>query len=750
MKLAKLNLLIAVGMVLLLVTPAQSQFVKTLGGSSNDYGFGVAQASDGGFVVTGRTGSFGAGHYDVLIAKFDASGNLLWMKTLGGTNRDDGWSVIEASDGALVVAGYTESFDAGNGYFLIAKLDSSGNHLWTRTLGGTEGEHAFSVIGTSDGGLVVGGYTYSFGAGGLDCLLAKFDSSGNHLWTKALGGTDADDCYSVIEASDGGLVVTGSTWSFGAGMWDILIAKFDAAGGHLWTRTLGGKPLDIGYSVIQVSDGGLVVTGEVQIIETTPFHNDLILAKFDSAGNHLWTRTLGGTSDDRGYSATEASDGGLVVTGQTNSFGTGSWDFLLAKFDSAGNHLWTRTLGTTASGMVYSSVIQASDGGFVLVEYTDNFGAGYYDLLLAKFDSLGNTCLGEFVTPTITSPSLTITSPSPTVTSPSPTIIIPSPTITSPTPTITVVCVDSFPNLISIADVGNDQGKQVRVKWDRCYCDSEGSPITITEYSLWRRIDQYLVTDCKDNPYNKTSYPPGDWDFVRTVPARGESTYNTVCPTLADSTEAEGMYWSVFFVSAMTSDPLVYFDSDPDSGYSLDNIPPLPILNLELVGKDSTHLYLDWTVPGEYPGEEAIFGYDIRYNTVPLVGDPVTWWDNATPCSGQEFFGCSPGETDSLKATFEPIGVTPYYFAIKAKDLRPNFSLISNVTDKFMCGDVDNDTTVGLADVVYLINYVLKSGDPPEPYVFVGDVTCEGVVDIVDVVHLINYLFRDGPTPCTP
>jgi hypothetical protein len=159
---------------------------------------------------------------------------------------------------------------------------------------------------------------------------------------------------------------------------------------------------------------------------------------------------------------------------------------------------------------------------------------------------------------------------------------------------------------------------------------------------------------------------------------------------------------------------------------------------------------LNWTVPGEYPGEETIFGYDIRYNTVPLDTDPVSWWNNATPCSGEEFFTLFAGEVDSFKAGFDTIGITPYYFAIKAKDLRPNYSLISNVTPKFMCGDCNNDTSVTVSDVVYLITYVLKSGPQPKLYVFVGDVTCDGVVNVTDIVYLINYLFKNGPVPCTP
>jgi hypothetical protein len=153
MKLTKRNLLMAIGLVLLLSNPvrAQSQFVKILRGG--DYGWSVIEASDRGLVVTEWTTSFGAGSRDVLLSRFDASGNHLWTRTLGGGSADDGFSVIEASDGGLVVTGLTYNFGAGGSDLLLAKFNASGNHLWTRTLGGGSADWGYSVIEASDGGL---------------------------------------------------------------------------------------------------------------------------------------------------------------------------------------------------------------------------------------------------------------------------------------------------------------------------------------------------------------------------------------------------------------------------------------------------------------------------------------------------------------------------------------------------------------------------------------------------------------------
>jgi len=135
------------------------------------------------------------------------------------------------------------------------------------------------------------------------------------------------------------------------------------------------------------------------------------------------------------------------------------------------------------------------------------------------------------------------------------------------------------PRITSITDVENDQGRQVSVSWERALYDAPGDSISITGYSLWRRIDELPSTTQSQRAsavdlLPRLSYPPGDWHYVLTVPARGETEYHCVAPTLCDSTITNGMCYSTFFVSAMTPDPLLYYDSVPDSGYSVDNLAP--------------------------------------------------------------------------------------------------------------------------------------------------------------------------------
>ncbi len=142
-----------------------SHFCKAIGGKNDDRGVSLIQTSDGGYAITGSTKSFGAGGYDVYVVKLDAKGNLQWTKTIGGPDREEGNSLIQTSDGGYAIAGYTTSFGAGGYDVYVVKLDAKGNLQWTKTIGGPGTEEGRSLIQTSDGGYAIAGSTTSFGAG---------------------------------------------------------------------------------------------------------------------------------------------------------------------------------------------------------------------------------------------------------------------------------------------------------------------------------------------------------------------------------------------------------------------------------------------------------------------------------------------------------------------------------------------------------------------------------------------------------
>jgi hypothetical protein len=152
-------------------------WTKTFGGIDDDRGHSVQQTSDGGYVVAGYTVSFGAGNSsDVWLIKTDASGDTLWTKTFGGSNSDGGYSVQQTSDGGYIVTGGTHSFGAGDYDVWLIKTDASGGTSWTKTFGGDSKDMGHSVQQTAEGGYVVTGYTESFGAGDKDLWLIKTET----------------------------------------------------------------------------------------------------------------------------------------------------------------------------------------------------------------------------------------------------------------------------------------------------------------------------------------------------------------------------------------------------------------------------------------------------------------------------------------------------------------------------------------------------------------------------------------------
>jgi hypothetical protein len=204
-------------------------WTKTYGGTSYEYGSSVQQISNGNYVIAGYTGSFGAGNADVYFIKTDSLGDTLWTKTFGENNSDEGYSVQQTSDGGYIITGNTSSFGVAGDIYLV-KTNPLGDTLWTRYYGGTSTDRGRSVHQTSDGGFIIAGETQSFGVGSWDVYLIRTETLGDSLWTRTYGGFSGDRGYSVQQTSDGGYIIAGITNSFGVGNADVYLIKTDGNG----------------------------------------------------------------------------------------------------------------------------------------------------------------------------------------------------------------------------------------------------------------------------------------------------------------------------------------------------------------------------------------------------------------------------------------------------------------------------------------------------------------------------------------
>jgi alpha-tubulin suppressor-like RCC1 family protein len=188
----------------------------------------VKQTTDNGYIIAGMTQSFGAGGSDIYIIKTNSTGDTLWTKIIGGSGQDYAWSVIQTADGGYAVTGYTQSFGAGNADIFLIKLNNTGTIQWSKTIGGTNADWGQELIQTTDLGYAILGYTNSFGAGNEDIYLVKTDANGNVAWSKTFGGSSSELGYSLQQSNDNGFFIAGVSSSFSGNK--IYIIKTDALG----------------------------------------------------------------------------------------------------------------------------------------------------------------------------------------------------------------------------------------------------------------------------------------------------------------------------------------------------------------------------------------------------------------------------------------------------------------------------------------------------------------------------------------
>ena len=224
--------------------------------------------------------------------------------------------------------------------------------------------------------------------GVITFLLLVSDSGAipSEQWNKTFGVIGNDGATSVQQTSDEGYIFVGYTYRPGYSN-DAWIIKTDVLGNGQKENIFGGTDLDEAKSVQQASDGGYIIAGYTQSYGAGS--GDAWLIKTDASGNEQWNKTFGGSSSDRAESVQQTSDGGYIIAGNTQSYGAGSGDAWLIKTDASGKEQWDKTFGgTTDEGAL--SVQQISNGGYILAGWTNSYGAGSGDAWLIKTDAKGN------------------------------------------------------------------------------------------------------------------------------------------------------------------------------------------------------------------------------------------------------------------------------------------------------------------------------------------------------------------------
>ena len=418
----------------------QFEWAKQIGASSSGDVSSITTDSNGNVLVGGlfqgnididgdgnndfTSNGFGDGG-DGYVAKFDSNGNLVWAKQIGGSIDDNVNSITTDSSGNVLVAGgfggnididgdgnndFSSNNDSSNNDAFAAKLDSNGNLVWAKQIGGsvTTGNYISGIITDSSGNALVAGtfkgnididgdgnndFT-SNNDGSNDSYVAKFDSNGNLVWAKRIGGSNGNSSGAItIDSSDNVLVAGGFKGNIDIdddgnnnftsnGEADSYVAKFDSNGNLVWAKQIGGSSLDYANSITTDSsdnvfvggsfNGNIDIDGDGNNDFTSISDIDGYVAKLDSNGNLVWAKQIGGSSLDYANSITTDSSDNVFVGGSFNGNididGDGNNDFtsngngnhtFTAKYDSNGNLVWVKhnlhnayTITTDSSGNV--------------------------------------------------------------------------------------------------------------------------------------------------------------------------------------------------------------------------------------------------------------------------------------------------------------------------------------------------------------------------------------------------------------
>jgi len=407
---------------------------KKFGGSSSDLPYAMAADASGNIYVTGyfyNTINFGGsshsskGSADIYVASFTPSGQYRWSTAFGGSSSDYGYGLAVDAAGNVYVTGSmynsmncggsTLSTKGGRDVFVCA-FDSAGKHKWSSNFGSTSTDYGYAIGTDSNSNVYVTGYHYGsidFGgstlksSGSYDIFLASFDSNGKHRWSKNFGNTSSDYGYGLAVDGSDNVYITGTFYlygiNFGGGILygngsnDIFLASFSPSGNHRWSKAFGGTSSDYAYGAAVDKSGNVYITGYMYGSVnfgggslTSNGSGDAYVASFTPAGAHRWSKNFGGTSSDYGYGLAADAKGNMYVTGyyyNTITFGkgtvgshtsNGSYDAFIASFDATGNYRWSRSHGSTSSDYG-RAVAAAPDGGAYAAGYfyyTVDFGGG--------------------------------------------------------------------------------------------------------------------------------------------------------------------------------------------------------------------------------------------------------------------------------------------------------------------------------------------------------------------------------------
>lgn len=365
----------------------QGTTIVTLRGQNSEVASTIKVLPDNSVILVGRTNSSGAGNYDVLAARIDTQGNIVWARTYGGSGWDEAQNALIAADGNIIAVGKTNSFGGGEFDIYVLKISTeNGTLLWSRTIGGPRSEEARAIVAVP-GGYILAGKTNSFGAGEEDFYIVGIDHYGEVTFTKTFGGTSRDELVSILPA-DGSLIAVGNTISFGSGEMDIYLLNITYKGELIWNKIVGTPGWEEATGAVYLTDQQAVI---VYGFSWSAAENvrKAVGIKLTSDGSKLWAKTYSVGRADLWLNGGTTTSANVFLCGAITSPELGT-DYLLIELNTNSGYPEMVLVGGGAGQQILYDIKARGERVFLLGAERSGVNQDV-SVYLASYDDLRTT-----------------------------------------------------------------------------------------------------------------------------------------------------------------------------------------------------------------------------------------------------------------------------------------------------------------------------------------------------------------------
>ncbi|KJS04172.1 MAG: hypothetical protein VR77_12425 [Flavobacteriales bacterium BRH_c54] len=320
-------------------------------------------SNDNNLIICGNTG------YNISILKVSKTGTLLWRTDFNAGISSSASGIVEISGDIFICGKTSKNNSITKSDILLIRANSLGDTIWTKTYGGVDADYGANIVATSDGNILISGRTESFGAGSFgDIYLIKVNTSGDTLWTASYPDQDQEVPFHLMETQNGEYLVTGTNED-NSQYKELYLLKVGTTGQQLWNKKIDPPTWKWGFSTIELVNGDFLTCGR----HTVNGYSQVLLVKTDNIGNVIWEKEFGlnNLSED-GNSIKQNSDGTYTITGTSFDILTSQTDIILLKIDQNGNLLWSKKFGSPSNDSGVNLIKDNNNDNIITGNYNGN------------------------------------------------------------------------------------------------------------------------------------------------------------------------------------------------------------------------------------------------------------------------------------------------------------------------------------------------------------------------------------------